>query len=54
MLSKVSIPEIYQHQSIFPSYYNVENIKKIYSLILKNLSKIGWIFLKVAVMNDRN
>ena len=30
MLSTASIPEIYQHQSIFPSYYSVENFKKIY------------------------
>ena len=36
MLSKASIPEIYQHQSIIPSYYDVENTKKIYSFYGQN------------------
>ena len=36
MLSTVSMPEIHQHQSIFPSYYGIENIKKIYSLYGQN------------------
>ena len=36
MLSEASITEIYQHQSISPSYYDVENIKKIYSLYGQN------------------
>ena len=36
MLSTASIPEIYHHQSIFPPYYSVENIKKIYSLYRQN------------------
>ena len=40
MLSTVSMPKIQQHQSIFPSYYGIENIKKIYSLYGQNKTDI--------------